>query len=199
MLEDRKLVLLSSKLTKNGPLKNWVDLFDKSLIDTDYCSAALHSQYRCVLGQVNLLQSRTQYQACYRFSRCASAAAGPTIVDARELDKLVRSIRGEPCALRYWPLKGSLRLVGYLDAAQRYNADISSQRGQAVFHGRRTDNVQRRFGSMVDLESHKINRVGLSTTVSDCYSCMKLCWNLSVSLRCMDGQQCRACGHTYAT
>ncbi len=46
---------------------------------------ALHSQYRSVLGQVNGLQARTQYQACYRFSRCASASAGPTIADVRAL------------------------------------------------------------------------------------------------------------------
>ena len=62
--------------------------FDKSLPDTDYCSAALHSQYRSVLGQVNWLQSRTQYQACYRFSRCASASAGPTLADVRTLLKV---------------------------------------------------------------------------------------------------------------
>ena len=49
--------------------------------------------------------------------RCASAAASPTSVDVKQLNKLVRSIRFEPCVLRYWPLKGKLRLIGYLDAA----------------------------------------------------------------------------------
>ena len=62
-----------------------------------------------------------------------SASDGPTIVDVRALSKWVRSIRAEPCALRRWPLKGSLRLVGYPDAAYRNNVDNSSQRGQAIF------------------------------------------------------------------
>ena len=79
--------------------------FDNSLLDSVCCSAALHYQYRSVLGPVNWLQSRTQYKACYRFSRCASAAAGPTVADVRALSKLVRSIRSEPCVLKYWPLK----------------------------------------------------------------------------------------------
>ena len=35
--------------------------FGKKLPDTDYCQPSLHTQYRSVLGQVNLLQSRTQY------------------------------------------------------------------------------------------------------------------------------------------
>ena len=63
--------------------------FDKKLLDTDYCQPYLHTQYRSVLGQANWLQSRTQYTACYRFSRCASAAANPTIADVKQLDKLV--------------------------------------------------------------------------------------------------------------
>ena len=59
--------------------------FDKKLRDTDFCQPALHTQYRSVLGQVNWLQSRTQYKACYRFSMCASAVAGPTIADVKQL------------------------------------------------------------------------------------------------------------------
>ena len=35
--------------------------------------------YRSLLGQVNPLQSRTLFQSCYTFSRCASMAASPTI------------------------------------------------------------------------------------------------------------------------
>ena len=107
--------------------------FDKKLRDTDFCQPAFHTQYRSVLGQVNWLQSRTQYKACYRCSRCASAAASPTIADVKQLNKLVRSIRSEPCVLRYWPLKGKLRLSDYLDVAYRNNADNSSQRGQTIF------------------------------------------------------------------
>ena len=130
----RKVPTISSKLIMKDALKNWAETeFDNSLPDTDYCSAALHSQNRSVLGQVNWRQSRTQYQECYRFSRCACTSASPTIVDARALNKRVRLIRAEPCVLRYLTLKGSLRLVGYPDAAYRHNVDNSSQRGQAIF------------------------------------------------------------------
>ena len=106
---------------------------DKGLPDTEFCSTALRSQHQSVLGQVNWLQSRTQYQACYRFSRCASASAGPIKAGVRALNKLVRSIIAEPYVLQYWPLKGSLRLVGYPDAPYRNNVDNNSQRGQAAF------------------------------------------------------------------
>ena len=138
----------------------------KSLLDSDVCSGPLHSQYRSVLGQVNWLQSRTQYKACYRCSRCASAAAGPTIADVLALNKLVRSIRSEPCVLKYWPLKGNLRFVGYPDAAYRNNADNHSQRGQTIFSGGKQF-AKEGFGSMIDFEYHKIYRVVLSTTVSE--------------------------------
>ena len=107
--------------------------FDKSLLYSDYCSAQLHSQYRSVVGQVSWLQSRTPSKACYRFSRCASSAAGPTSVDVRAVSKLVRSIRSEPCELKYGPSKGNLRLVGYPEAAYKHNADNNSQRSQAIF------------------------------------------------------------------
>jgi hypothetical protein len=93
--------------------------FDKSLLDSDCCSAPLHSQYRSVLGQVNWLQSRTQYKACYRSSRCASAPAEPTIAYVRAMRKLVRSIRSVPCVIKSWPLRGNLRLVGYPEATYK--------------------------------------------------------------------------------
>ena len=107
--------------------------FDKKLCDTDLCQPALHTPYRSVWGQFNWLQPRTQYKACYRFSKGASATTSPTFADVKQLNKLVRSIRSEPCVLKYWPLKGKLRLIGYPDAAYRNNADNSSQRGQTIF------------------------------------------------------------------
>ena len=143
---------------------------DNKLLDTYYCQPPLHTQYRSVLGQVNWLQSRTQYKACYRFSRCASATANPTIADVKQLNQLARSIRSEPCVLRYWPLKGKLRLIGYPDATYRNNADNSSQRGQTIVLAEDKDSFQGRFlGSLMDIDSHKINRVVLSTTVSELY------------------------------
>ena len=62
---------------------------EKHMKDNDPCSPSMHTAYRSVLGQLNRLQSRTQCHICYRFSRCASAAAKPTIADVREINKTV--------------------------------------------------------------------------------------------------------------
>jgi hypothetical protein len=98
--------------------------FDTSLRDDITCPPDLHTQYRSVLGQINWLQSRTQYQSCYLFSRCASAAAGPKIGDIRAINKLVEKLRVEIVVLRFWSLStSSSRLIGYPDAAYCNNAD----------------------------------------------------------------------------
>ena len=39
---------------------------------------AMQTMYRSPLGQTHWLQSRTQFQCCYKFSSCASMAASPT-------------------------------------------------------------------------------------------------------------------------
>ena len=59
----------------------------KQLKDNISCTPAMHTAFRSVLGQLNWLQSRTQVHLCYKFSRCASAAANPTIGDVREINK----------------------------------------------------------------------------------------------------------------
>ena len=145
--------------------------------DTDTCSPTMHTEYRSVLGGLNWLQSRTQFHVCYRFSRAASAAASPTIGDVRELNKVVRTVRAQPVRLMFWPLKGSLRIIGYPDAAFKNNADGSSQRGQVIFvaEDRKQATACRDpvKGSLVDYESTKIKRTTLSTTVAELYSFMK--------------------------
>ena len=174
--------------------------FGKSLADNVVCTSDLHTRYRSVLGSINWLQSRTQYQAAYRFSRCAAASAGPTIGDVRALNKLVRSIKNEPAKLIFHKLKNPCRLIGIPDASYRNNADKSSQRGQCIFLSEerkvkefpesslgiprsrkekgevprlRDEAVGVARGSLVDFESHKINRTTLSTTVAELYSFMK--------------------------
>ena len=172
--------------------------FNKSLSDHIACTDDLHTKYRSVLGSINWLQSRTQFQACYRFSRCASASAGPTIGDVRALNKLVRSMKSEPVQLIYHKLKGPLRLLGIPDASYRNNSDKSSQRGQCIFLAEQRNKKELEMmtkdthaprsrqdlkskdittgttrGSLVDFESHKINRTTLSTTVSELYSFVK--------------------------
>merc|ERR1711953_1372353 len=69
-------------------------VYDKKLDPDLTCDADLHHQFRSGVGAVHWLQSRTQYQACYQFSRCASALAAPTIKDLANLNKLIRQIRG---------------------------------------------------------------------------------------------------------
>ena len=80
--------------------------FDRHLTDNVVCNPSMHTEYRSVLGQINWLQSRTQYHCCYKFSRCASQQAAPTIGDCRALNKLVRMIKAQPVFLAFHPLKG---------------------------------------------------------------------------------------------
>ena len=100
---------------------------DKTLRNNISCGPDLHQQYRSVMGQIKWLQSRTHFQACYQFSRCASALASSTTGDVRARNRLVRKIRHESVSLYLWPLRTqSLRFVGYPDAAFRNNDDKSS-------------------------------------------------------------------------
>ena len=106
---------------------------DKSLKDNIQCNPQLHTAYRSVLGQLNWLESRTQVHICYKFSRCASAAASPTIGDVREINKVVRTLKSQYVDGRFWPLKGSQRILGMPDASYRNNSDESSQRAHVIF------------------------------------------------------------------
>ena len=96
-----------------------------------HCTAAMHTRYRSLLGQINGLQSRTQFQCCYKFSRCASMA--PTVDDVKALNKLARQLKSQPVKLQFWPLTGPSRILGFSDASYRNNDDGSSQRDMTVF------------------------------------------------------------------
>jgi hypothetical protein len=161
--------------------------FDNSKGDKISCTPDQHHQYRSVLGMINWLQSRTQFQACYQFSRNASAAAGPTLGDCRAINKLVRTIRagheGENIKLCFWPVKGTPRLVGYPDAAFQNNADKSSQRAQCVFIvSERKTGVINPVGSLVDYVSKKIKKACPSTTVAELHAFHK-CFGTCMMLR----------------
>ena len=99
----------------------------KVLKDEEKCDKDLHTAYRSLLGSIIWLQSGTQFQLCYQFSRCASAAASPTIGDCKTLNKLCRQNVGDPMELMFWPLQGDPRLVAMPDAAFGNNSDKSSQ------------------------------------------------------------------------
>ena len=149
---------------------------DKGEQDDKLCTPAMHTNFRSVLGMINWLQSRTQFQVCYKFSRSASASASPTILDVKALNKTVRQLKTNPVVLRFWQLRGKLRLVGYPDASYRNNEDKSSQRAQVIFLAEpreRSGPSGDGCGSLVDYESQKIKRTVLSTTVSELYSFMK--------------------------
>ena len=60
-----------------------------------HCTPAMHTRYRSLLGQKDWLQSRTQFQCCYKFSRSASKAASPTIGDVKALNKLARQLKSQ--------------------------------------------------------------------------------------------------------
>ena len=69
--------------------------FDKNLKDDTPLTPQpqMHTAYRSVLGQINWLQSRTQFHIGYQFSRCTSKAASPPIEDVRAIHKTVRTIK----------------------------------------------------------------------------------------------------------
>ena len=155
----------------------------KHLKDTDLCDKQLHTSYRSLLGSINWLQSRTQFQACYSFSRLASASAAPTIGHCKELNKLCRQIRNDEVEMRVWPVKGSPRIIGIPDAAFRNNSDKSSQRAMTIFIAdERVKGRRDTRGSLVFFESTKIKRTTLSTTVAELYALMK-CFGTCQMLR----------------
>ena len=59
--------------------------------DSEGCNKETHTAFRSLLGSISWLRSRTQFQACYQFSRCASASAAPTVGECRALNKLRRA------------------------------------------------------------------------------------------------------------
>ena len=95
--------------------------------DEEKCDKDMHTAYRSLLGSKNWLQSRTQFQACYQFSRCASAAASPTIGDCKALNKLCKQIVNDPMELNYWPLEGHPRLMAMCQM-QHLGTTVTSHR-----------------------------------------------------------------------
>ena len=118
----------------------------------------MHTMYRGPQRQINWQQSKTQFQCCYKFSRCASRAASPTIGDVKSLNKLAREIKSQPVKLQYWPLTGQLRILGlrilgFPDASYRNNDDGSSQRGMTASLAesrRRSSRDGMTYGSLID-------------------------------------------------
>ena len=106
------------------------------------------------------------------FSRCASASANATILETKELNKVVRLVKDKPQRLLYAPIKGVPRLMGFPDAAYKNNSDGSSQRGQCIFICQPRNKERDMQGSLIDTP-RKIKRTVLSTTVAEFYAFMK--------------------------
>ena len=140
--------------TVNGNVCMHVD--DLIFRGTDSLVGLDVTEHRSVLGKLNWLQSRTQFHISYRFSRCASASASATILDAKELNKVVRLVKDKPQRLLYAPIKGVPRLMGFPDAAYKNNSDGSSQSGQCIFICQPRKKERDTRGSLIDYKSHKI-------------------------------------------
>ena len=78
-----------------------------------HCTTAMHTSFGSLLGQINWLQSRPQFQCCYKFSRCASKAASPTIGNVKVLNKLATQLKSQPVKLQFCPLTGPLRIIAF--------------------------------------------------------------------------------------
>ena len=127
---------------------------DEEKSDKDF-----HTAYRSLLGSITWLQSRTQFQSCYQFSRCASGAASPTIGDCKTLSKLCKQIVGDPMELMSWPIQGDPRLV----ALQLNHLHVLWVFSWPEPRREKSKNAK---GSLIFFESTKIKRTTLSTTVA---------------------------------
>ena len=88
-------------------------LVEKNTKEYLHCTPTMHTRYRSLLGQIYWSQSRTQFQCCYKFSRCASKAAFPTIDDVKSLNELARQLKSQPLKPQFWPLTGPLRMTEF--------------------------------------------------------------------------------------
>ena len=86
--------------------------------------------------RTNLIGYRVELNVIFvtRFSRCASAAAKPTIADVREINKTVRTLKSQYIDARFWPVKGPQRIIGMPDASYRNNADKSQPESTCDFY-----------------------------------------------------------------
>ena len=113
-----------------------------------HCTPSMHTTNRTLLRQINWLQSTTQFQCCYNFSRCASMAGSPTIGDVKALNKLARQIKSQPVKLQYWPLEMPLTEITMMalhrEAWQCWQNRVSDQR------------MECHMGVLVEYESQKI-------------------------------------------
>ena len=101
--------------------------------------------------------------------------------DVRAINKTVRTIKSIPLSMRFWPLRGKTRIVGYPDASYHNNEDKSSLIFLAEQRDLRQGSSNSR-GSLIDYETHKITAATMSTTVAELHGLMR-CYGSALFLR----------------
>ena len=117
-------------------------------------------------------------------------AASPTIGDVKSLNKLARQIKAQPVKLQYWPLRGPLRILGFLDSSYRNNDGGSSQRGMTVFMAESRERSSRdgmAYGSLIDYGSQKVKKDCALHCRGRVISLHEALWLMSVSPWIVDG------------
>ena len=148
---------------------------EKNIEEDLHCTPTMHTRYRRLLGQNNWVQSGTQFQCVASFQ---NVLQGQLLNNwwCKSSNKLAGQLQSQPVKLQFWPLTGSLRIIGFLDSSYRNNEDGSSQRGMTVSSAELREHSAKdwiSYGSIVNYESQKIKRKVLSTTVAEMYSFMK--------------------------
>ena len=172
-MKDRQLGP-SIEVSQERAIQELEDIpIEKNTKEDLHCTPTMHTMYRRLLGQINWLQNRTQFQCCHKFSRCASSAASPTIGDVEALNKLVRQLKLEPVKLHFWPLTGPLSIIGFLDASYRNNEDGSSRRGMTVFFEQNCESIPRRMECHMEvLLTTKVKRLREPYSQRPCKNCI---------------------------
>ena len=76
------------------------------------------TEYRSILGKLSWLQPRTQFHISDHSSRCASASASATILDAKELNKVVCLVKDKAQRLLYAPINGVRPVHGFFSGSK---------------------------------------------------------------------------------
>ena len=162
---------------------------EKNIEENIHCTPTMHAKYWSLLGQIYWLHSRTQFHCCYKFSRCASRAASPTIGDVKALNKLARQLKSQPVKLQFWPLTGPLIIIGFYWCLlpKQCRRDLHREAWQYVQQN--CESIPRRMEWHVEVllttKVETIKRNVLSTTVAGLCTFMKGLWvHTSFSLDC---------------
>ena len=102
-----------------------------------HCTPSMHTMYRSPLGKIKLAAEQDTVPMLLQFFQmCVDGSFSNNWRCQVSLNKMARLIKSQPVKLRYWPLTGSLRKLGFPDASCTNNDDVSSQRGMTACTGK---------------------------------------------------------------